>query len=516
MKPAIRSRPFILSVLALGACAAGDIASGPLAGGAVSSASPEATAAGVRALAAGGNAIDAAVAIAFSLAVTEPAGSGLGGQAYLLVQRPGEAPFVVNGSTISPAATDPTATSADLRGHKATTVPSMVKVMDFAHRRFGSGNTPWADLLAPAAASAEDGFVLGSFRRNSIARYEAALRRDPEVARTFLRPDGRSPDVGDRIFQPALASTIRRLAEAGGEDFYRGEIAAEIARDMAANDGWLTLADLESFPEPKVGPPLSGRYRGFDVHTLPPPTGGWVVLAALEELSAAPAAELAAAGGARTIHMAEALRTAHDKRLTAPVYDGGGETTHFSVVDGDGMVVAATLSINAYFGAKVMSPKLGVLYNDYMREFEVGNPGHPFALRPDALPYSSMSATILSKDGVPQLGVGSPGSRRIISAVVQVVSNWVDLGLDVGAAVAAPRVHVVPEDSDLMLERRPARRDVLRELEQRGFSLAMPLSSLFAADRNPYFGGVHAVARTPAGEWRGGADPRRDGVAVPR
>ncbi|MFN3243398.1 MAG: gamma-glutamyltransferase family protein [Planctomycetota bacterium] len=521
--------------------------------GTVSSASPEATAAGLDVLAAGGNAIDAAVAVAFSLGVTEPAGSGLGGQAFLLVQRPGEAAFVVHGSTLSPAATDPNAGSAEVRGRRASTVPSMVRVMDFAHRSFGSGTMAWRDLLEPAARHAENGFALGSFRRNSVARYAGALAVDPAVREVFLAADGGIPEVGDLCRQPALARTIRRLAEAGGDDFYRGEIAAAIADDMAANGGWITAADLEAYPEPRVGPALQGSYRGWTVSTLPPPTGGWVVLFALNFLENAKAATMTAGGDQAAIWMAEALRAAHDRRLSAPIrsledYEqavqrrvrkqtaadvveelrmpggtrraaqpdgtGSGETTHFSVVDKDGTVVAATLSLNAYFGAKVMSRELGILYNDYMREFEFGSPGHAFALRPGAMPYSSMSATILSKDGVPQFGVGSPGSRRIISAVVQTVSNYIDRGLDPAAAVAAPRMHVVPEDDDLMLEARPRSRALLRDLELRGFSLAIPLSSLFAEDRNPYFGGVHAVGRVPDGGWAGGADPRRDGVAA--
>lgn len=512
------------------------------AGGTVSSASPEASAAGLEVLHMGGNAIDAAVAVAFDLAVTEPAGSGVGGQAFFLVQRPGEPAFVIHGSTLSPAATPRDATSAQVRGRRASTVPSMVKVMDFAHRSFGSGNVPWSKLLAPAIESAEQGFELGPFRRNSVARYASALKRDPAVAQVFLNADGSIPDVGDVVKQPALGRTLRRLAEAGGEDFYRGQIAATIAADMAANGGWISADDLAQFPEPDVGPALVGTYRDWEVATLPPPTGGWVVMLALNVLEHVPA-DVLAGDSQRALWMAEALRAAHDRRLDAPVREldeyeravrkridkatarsivesidfadgGGGETTHFCVVDRDGMVVSATLSLNAYFGAKAMSAELGVLYNDYMREFEFGSPDHPFALRPRAMPYSSMSATILSRDSVPHFAVGSPGSRRIISAVVQVISNWVDGHMSVREAVAAPRLHVVPEDDDLMFEARPRSRQLLRDLELRGFSLAIPLSSLFAQDRNPYFGGVHAVGRTPRGDWEGGADPRRDGVGA--
>lgn len=542
----------LLLVAATAACSVpGHKSSAASGNGVVSSASPEATRAGLEVLARGGNAIDAAVAVAFDLGVTEPAGSGIGGQAFLLIQRPGEPAFVIHGSTVSPAATDPNATSAEVRGHRATTVPSMVKVMDLAWRRFGSGNVAWPDLLAPAIADAENGFVLGPFRRHSVAKSLTGLQRDPAVAAVFLAADGSVPNVGDRCTQPALGRTLRRLAEAGGDDFYRGEIAAAIAADMASNDGWITAADLAEFPEPKVGPALRGTYRGYDIFTLPPPAGGWVALFALNVLEHAPPSVLASGSADAQLWVAEALRAAHDRRLLSPIPDardyaraveqrlqksvaaelvrelgmpqppsppqpprGGGETTHFCVVDKDGTVVAATLSVNAYFGARCMSPELGFLYNDYMREFEIGNPGHPFALRPNALPYSSMSATVVSKDDVPLFTAGSPGSKRIISAVVQVTSNWIDRGLDVGAAVAAPRMHVVPQDDELMFESRPRSRPLLFELARRGFTTAMPLTSLFAGDRDPYFGGVHALARDPDGQWRGAADPRRDGLAA--
>ena len=523
-------------VLAALACTGGDTTPP---GGVVAAASPEAAEAGVEILRAGGNAVDAAVAVTFALGVSEPAGSGIGGQAILLVHPPDGEPFVVNGSTRSPAATPRDASREDLVGRRASTIPSTVRVMDFAWREYGSGEIDWGALLAPAIRAAEDGFALGPFRHASLARYARALRRDPASAAVFLGPAGALPDLGSVTRRPALARTLRRLAEAGGADFYEGEIARAIADDMAKHGGWITREDLAAFPDPPVRPPLEGRYRDWTVHTLPPPAGGWVVLQGLNLLEHAAPDDLAPQSQTRTLWMAEALRFAHANRSENPVRDfaqyeagvarridkqtvrpaleeldlpGAGETTHFCVVDGAGMVVSASLSLNAYFGARAMSPELGFLYNDYMREFETGNPGHPFALRPNALPYSSMSATVLARDGRPQFAVGSPGSRRIISAVVQVVSAWADAGFSVERAVAAPRIHVVPETDELLVERRLATRSLLLDLELRGFSVSMPLSSLFRGDRNPYFGGVHAVALDPQAGWQGGADPRRDGA----
>jgi gamma-glutamyltranspeptidase/glutathione hydrolase len=186
-----------------------------------------------------------------------------------------------------------------------------------------------------------------------------------------------------------------------------------------------------------------------------------------------------------------------------------GETTHFTVVDGDGLMVAATASVNAYFGARVAHPELGFLYNDYMNEFVVGDPDHPFALGPDAMPYSSMSPTIVSRGGAPVLGLGSPGSARIVSAVAQVVDRWVAVGQTLEEAVAAPRLHVVPE-ADLYLEGVAGGAAPPWAVDS-GFEIVVPADDLAAGGRNPYFGGVHAVARQGDG-WVGAADPRRDGA----
>jgi len=508
--------------------------------GVVSSASPEATAAGVAVLAAGGNAIDAAVAVSMALAVTEPSGSGLAGQTFFLVHPPAGSPLVIHGTSYAPASIPEEIERSDLRGRRAASVPSHVAVLDTVWRRFGSGRLSWSRLLEPAIRYAEEGFRLGRFRQRSVARYARALRRDPVTARIFLGADGAVPAEGSLVRQPALAGTLRRLAEAGADDFYRGSIARTIARDMERHGGWITFEDLAGFPEPRVVEPLRGTYRGLDVATLPPPAGGWVVLQALGILEAAHPGAPPESRVERTIWTAEALRAAHGSRLERPVEDlrdyeddvrrrirperareivrdideeGSGETTHFCVVDGDGFVVAVTQSLNAYFGARVVCEELGLLYNDYLRELVTGDPDHPFAVRPGAMPYSSMSATVLSRDGRPVLALGSPGSRRIISAVVQVVRKVVEDAAAIGAAVAAPRIHAVPEEDGLLFEVRPRSRALLAALEERGFRISIPLSSLNAGELDPYFGGVHAVALED-GAWRGAADPRRDGVAT--
>lgn len=533
----MRPMPYLVA-LPLIACAPAVQTPALTQGGAVAAATPEAAAAGREILEAGGNAVDAAVAVAFVLGVTEPAGSGLGGQTSFLVHPRGAAPFAITGTSFSPACTPPDARAEDVVRRRLTTVPSTVRVLEFAWREYGSGRITWAQVLAPAIRYAEEGFPLGGFRHRALARDAAALREDAAAAGFYLNPDGSVPAVGDTVRQPVLARTLRRLAEAGADDFYRGEIARTIAADLAPH-GWVTLADLARVPAPRVLPALHGTYRGWDVYTLPPPAGGWAVLQVLNVLEEAPPDALAAGRPERLVWLAEALRIGHRSRRVDPVRNleeyegetavktgkararelmqsferpGGGETTHFSVVDGQGMGVAVTQSLNSYFGARIANPTLGFLYNDYMREFEVGRPDHPHALRPGAMPYSSMSATVVSRHGVVVLVLGSPGSSRIISAVVQVIHRWVDLGESVAAAVAAPRIHVVP-DRDLLFESGLPADDLHAELERRGFAPQHRRTDLAGEVLDPYFGGVHAVA-WEGGVWRGAADPRRDGVAL--
>lgn len=497
--------------------------------GVVAAPTPEAAQAGILIMEAGGNAVDAAVAIAFALGVTEPAMSGLGGQVQILLAAPGAEPILINGTSFAPSATPEGATAADITGYRATTVPTTVRVLDFAWRRFGSGRVAWADLLTPAIRFAERGFVPGPFRRQVWHDFASPLAENAAARRFFLLENGAPP--GQQAFtQPVLAATLRRLAEGGADEFYHGAIAREIAADMEANGGWLSIADLEGLPEPAVLPAVESRYRGYRVYSAPPPAGGWVVLRVLDLLDGRSPRTLAPGRPERTVELAEALRTGHRERRDEPVRDlvdyvpevrrkleraaadtpgdGDGQTTHFSVVDPAGMVVAVTASINYGFGAKVANATLGFLYNDYMREFVLGDPDHPYALRAGAMPYSSMSPTVVARRGRPVLALGSPGSARIISAVVQVGELWMDGFAGVEEAVAMPRIHVIP-DSALFLED-PASADTA-VLERAGFTLVAPRADWVPGVPNPYFGGVHAVA-FERGQWVGAADPRRDGV----
>jgi gamma-glutamyltranspeptidase/glutathione hydrolase len=479
-------------------------------------------------------------AVSLTLGVTEPAGSGIAGQTVMLVKRPGEPAFVIQGTTWSPRSIPDDATKEQLRyGHTASTVPSTLRVLDLAHRKFGSGSLSWESLLQPAIDNAEQGFIVGPFRQRAFRNYGDSLRKNQEAASVFIKADGKNFQSGDRLTQPLLAATLRRIAAAGAMDFYQGGIAEEIAADVAANDGWITLRDLQKFPEPEVVPAISSSYRGNDVETLPPPFGGWVVLQILNILEESAPAALDEDNDERRLALLDAMRIAHGVRRSEPVtdYDNyekeihvrtskaeaqrllgiyqtetGGETTHFSVVDADGMAVAVTQSIDSYFGAKVLHPTLGFLYNNYMQGFQVDDPDAPYYLTENEMPLSSMSATIVSQDNQPQLVLGSPGSARIISAVAQVTSHWVDIGAGVKEAVAAFRVHSVP-DSKAYAEGPELSPELLAGMATRGLTLVRPTYGVSDSQLDPYFGGVHALA-LENDQWTGAADPRRDGVVA--
>lgn len=502
------------------------------AGGVVSSATPEATTIGAAVLEQGGNAVDAAIAISLALGVSEPAGSGLAGQTVMLVRSPSGVTEVIHGTTWSPAKLPAEVTANQLRrGHSAASVPSTPKVLDLALRRYGSGNFSWAELVTPAAALADEGVILGPFRARAFQFYGAALAEQDAARRLFLHPEGRPWVVGDRFRQPVLAQTLRRLAQAGAEDFYRGAIAEAIAEDMAANGGWITAEDLATFPEPAIVEPLRATYRGYEIATLPPPFGGWVLLQLMKVLEQMPLEPRQQSGAPRQLQLLEAMRIAHGTRARDPVpsftnyeedvakkiseaeaarlWSEKGETTHFSVVDDEGWVVAVTQSIDSYFGAKVAHPTLGFLYNNYMQGFRLEDDGSPYVLKPREMVLSSMTGTIVSKDGQPLLVLGSPGSERIISAVAQVTSHWLDLARNLEEAVAAYRVHGTPK-SAAFIEGPTLSQPLLAGLVRAGFSLERPRYGVSDSYLDPYFGGVHAIA-WEGGRWVGAADPRRDG-----
>ncbi len=502
-------------------------------GGMVSTAHFQATDAGVRMLEAGGNAIDAAIAAAFALGVCEPAASGLGGQTMMMIHLAESGrTFALDGSSRAPNRATPESLSDGelLRGHRATTVPSTPACLRYALEKYGTMRL--SKVLQPSIELAENGIYVSDLLHGLMGRERKHLRAHSGGA-IFLQ-DGRRPyPAGSTLKQPALARTFRRISKYGIKSFYSGRIARQIHDDMVANDGLLRRDDLAQVPRPIERKPLSCRFRGLRVFTFPPPAAGRTLVENLNVLSHFSDEELdldspqGAVRVARSIQQAlidrddrpfdpnfypqlqnkrmVSKRHAADvaKKLGAKMPPTSGETTHLSVMDRFGNVVALTQSIERVFGSFVATPELGFLYNNYMSAFEYKTISHPYYLRPNAVPWASVAPSILLKGKKPYLAIGSPGSERITSAIVQVLLRL--SSLTPLEAVDAPRLHCSLEGK-LSYEAERFTPGVVRALKRRRFEMD---------EREPYsfyLGCVQLVYRE-GDVFTGVADPRRDGSA---
>ncbi len=483
--------------------------------GMVVSGSPPATEAGAAILAAGGNAADAAVAVALALAVTEPSQSGLGGRTQIVFRTPDGTLGGIDATSVVPASYDPATAPEGEQGHGAVGIPGMVAGLGRLHGEHGV--LPWTDVVAPALTLATVGFELPS---GEAARWSAsaeALAAHPSAAALFLDAEGRPPAAGDMVDQPELAAVLQTLAEEGADAFYRGWIADSVAADMARNGGYVRSADLRGYRA--LDAVLArGRFGAFDLVGTWLPAGGATTIEALQILHAAgrgpdagPASWAVALAGALTHAYADrdsvqdadpgeavawitsdslARRHADELTAAAPSSDAGepDHTTHVAVVDRDGFVVALTQSLGPQFGAMVATPSLGFLYastlGGYLAE---GGPG--------TRAWSSQSPMIALRDGEPVLTLGGGGGRRIISAAVGAVARTA-AGADLADALTAPRLH--PTGGTVYVDGRwdPA---VVPALEAAGWSVEVRERS--------YFARLNAVARDSTGAWVGVADP---------
>ncbi|WJW76399.1 gamma-glutamyltransferase [Thiohalobacter sp. IOR34] len=501
--------------------------------GMVASAHYLATEAGVEALAEGGNAVDAAVTTALALSVCEPAASGLGGQSMLLIHDAASGrSFALDGSSRAPHRVPPGAVPKEqlFRGHRASTVPSTPAVLAYALHRYGTFS--WARALEPAIRLAEEGYRITQLQHD-LTRRERPHLQAGTAAPFFLREGRHLYRVGTWFRQPVLAATLRRLAEAGVEDFYRGAIAAEIHADMVRHDGFIRDDDLAQIPWPIEREPLETRFNGDRVLTFGPPGAGRVLIEMLNVLDQFGPEErnLDTPTGALLLALVtrRAQQDRHDRPFMPEFYwqvsgsrminrdyaqglaeafrrelaSAHGETTHLSVMDRFGNVVGLTQSIERVYGSYAASPELGFLYNNYMSAYEHHDINHPYYLRPNAPPWASVAPTLVFRDGRPWAVLGSPGSERIVSTVVQVL-----LRLEREApfeAVDAPRLHC-SVDGLVSLEGARMRDDIPRLLERHGFEVRV---------RDPYsfYLGCVALVLQAEGEFIGVADPRRDGSA---
>jgi gamma-glutamyltranspeptidase / glutathione hydrolase len=524
-----------------GSSSVGALSAGPThvsrsARGMVVSGKPLATRAGVEMLELGGNAVDAAVATAFALTVVEPSMSSLGGRTQMLIRTPAGEFVGIDGTTQVAAGYDPARGPDGTSGYGTIAIPGTVAALAAAVQAHGSLSL--AQVLAPAIRLAAEGFSLTPLEASRLAASAELLAESPGARAAFLRADGSPYGPGERLVQPELARTLRAIATEGPQTFYTGEIGRRMTADFAANGGFVTardLADYAAVPAQVV----RGSYRGHDlVGTYLPASGAttiqimqmletfdlpamagsaeWIALLAQairigftdraaelgtpEEKARTLTSKEWAAERARQIRRPGAESLAFAGAETWYPHTEAPHTTHLSVADARGGIVALTQSIGPSYGSHVATEGLGFLY--------ASTQGY-LGSEPGGRPSSSQSPLIVLRDGQPVYVLGAAGAARIISAIVAVLSRAIDEGLPFEEAMFAPRIHPVTH-SEVHLEHRPGARwpeSVHIDLRSFGMTNEVRLDP-------SYFGRVHGIAYDVAtGEFVGVADPRRDGSA---
>ena len=525
-----------------------------------------ATQVGVDVLKHGGNAVDAAVAVAYALAVVYPAAGNIGGGGFMTLQlADGRKTFLdfrekaplgatanmyldASGNVVPGLSTD---------GHLAVGVPGTVSGMEYALSQYGS--RPRAQLLAPAIKLAEQGFVLDQGDVDMLHTTTDDFRKDPKDLAPIFLNKGEPFKVGEKLVQKDLAKTLRSISEQGNAGFYKGWVAKAIVDSSQAGKGILTQADLDKYKTRELAP-VECDYRGYHVVSAPPPSSGGVVICEiLNILEGYPLADLGYHSAQGMHYQIEAMRHAYVDRnsylgdpdfvknpvahlldkdyaaslraaiapnkagISAELKPGvapheGSNTTHYSIVDHWGNAVSVTYTLNNWFGARVMASKTGIILNDEMDDFtsKVGVPnmfglvqGEANAIAPYKTPLSSMSPTIVTRDGKPLMVLGTPGGSRIITATLLTMLNVIDYGMTIQEAVDAPRFHQqwMPETTNL--EPFTVSADTRKILESWGhkFTGAQPANHLAAI-----LVGAPAIGAKPVGDnkFYGANDPRRN------
>lgn len=521
-----------------------------------------AAAIGAEILKQGGNAVDAAVATGFAMAVTYPRAGNLGGGGFMVIHLAAQnQQIAIDYRETAPAASTPTMFATpdgkpDTRKSRdigtAVGVPGTVAGLALAHERHGSGKFTLAQLIAPAIALAKDGFIIADDLADTLPGTREKFARFPSSTKIFLKADGSAPREGERLIQADLAQTLQTIATQGVKGFYEGPVAEKIASAVREAGGIMTADDLKAYM-PVIRTPVRATYRGHDIVSMPLPSSGGVVLAEmLNMLEGAPPAtrefsadhlhltieamKRAYADRARylgdpafgdmpmqrllskdyaarlraTIDMARASPP-REVSAAAPDIREGANTTHYSVIDRDGNAVSNTYTLNLNYGVGLVAEGTGVLLNNEMDDFtSVAGAANAFGLvqseanlpGPGKRPLSSMSPTIVLKDGKPVLITGSPGGSRIITAVLQVIVNVIDRGMNVSDAVAAPRLHHQWLPDEVRIDKGfPA--DVIETLKARGHIIAEPMPQTSA----------NSIAVTARG-YEGGPDPRTRGAVA--
>ena len=519
--------------------------------GVVSTGKYEATKIGVEIIKQGGNAIDAAVAAGFALGICEPQSSGIGGGGFMVIRfaKTGETKFI-DFREIAPKNATPDMWKEDKDGNvignekvvggKSIGVPGEVKGMLYALEKYGTMSRE--KVMQPAIDLAENGYkvsaVLNRDMKNSFERIE----QYPETAEIYL--DGGLPfEVGSILKNPDLANTLRKIMKNGEKAFYEGEIAEAIVKSAQDAGGPLTMEDMKDY-NIRVSDPLVGHYRGYEIITSAPPSSGGAHIIQILNILENYDMKNIEPGSAEYYHLfSEAIKMAFADRakfcgdtefVDVPVdgiiskdyakelvkkldmkkskdylagnpwkWNESKDTTHYSIVDKEGNIVAVTKTVNDVFASGVVAEGTGILLNDEMDDFDTGH-GKANSVEPGKKPLSSMSPTIVLKDGKPVMSLGAPGSTRIITGVAQVISLVLDYEMDIQEAINFPRIH--DDYQELVYETRidPA---VIAKLKAMGHTVV---------EEGEWFEYpcVQGVTMGEDGKLRGGADPRRDGKAL--
>ncbi len=536
--------------------------------GMVASTNEVASRVGVEIMKRGGNAVDAAIAVAFALAVTHPAAGNLGGGGFMMIRLKDGRTTAIDYREMAPAAAHRDVyldkngqlikgEGGSLVGYRAAGVPGTVRGMELALKKYGSGKLTWSQLVEPARQLASNGFAVTYSLARSLRNSKDYLSNYAETKRIYLK-GGALYNEGELFRQPELAATFARLQRLGPNEFYEGETARLIAADMKRNNGLMTLEDLRGYVA-KERVPLRGSYRGHDVISMPPPSsGGAVLIEMLNILEGFDLGKLEASSSDRYHLMAEAMRRAFADRAeymgdtdfvkvpiaglidksyaktlrstiktdrassSAEVRAGrpagyeSEDTTHFTVVDAEGNAVANTYTLNDSYGSSATVKGTGILLNNEMDDF-AAKPGtanmygliqgERNAVAPRKRPLSAMTPTIvLRKDGSLWFTIGSPGGPTIINTVLCVITNVIDFEMNIQQAIDAPRIHHQWLPDELVAEPYGLSGDTQRALTSRGHTLA----------KQRYLGDAEGIMiEEKTGTRLGATDPRRsDGLAI--
>ena len=536
--------------------------------GMVVSAEPTASQIGVDVLKRGGNAVDAAVSVAFALAVVYPLAGNLGGGGFMMIRRSDRTVIAVDYRETAPAAATRDmyighdgqlvkGEGSSLNGYRASGVPGTVAGMAWALKNYGSGTLTFGELIEPARKLAKDGFVITHRMEQVLQDHQSTLSPYTDSRRIFLR-DGNFLREGEILRQPELAATLKRLQDKGPREFYEGETARRIVEDMQGHGGLITAEDLKRFT-PKERQPVRGSYRVYKVVSMPPPSSGGVVLIEmLNILERFDLKKLAPFSSTYYHLLIEAMRRAYADRaelmgdtdfvrvpidrLTSKTYADerrstidqqhaslssaikagtatnyeSPETTHFNVVDAAGNSVSNTYTLNLWFGSGVVAKGTGVLLNNEMDDFtaKIGSPNWFGAIQseknsiaPGKKPLSSMTPTIvLRPDDSLFFTIGSAGGTTIPNIVLQVISNVIDHGMNLQQAIDAPRIHHQWLPDEVAYEPFGLSDDTRRALEARGHHFTKKAEYMSDAQ------GIMIEEKT--GMRLGASDARRDGAAI--